>query len=122
MRLERSGQGMRARKNLTGASCVPYYRVPVSYRCFRPLLYQPCSRETCTQDWGVELESLSPLTVVKPGRSVCHVEEWLLFSGVEKPDNTDEAIAEALSPLAARAGIVLPVARFDSWKNAEPED
>ncbi len=80
-----------------------------------------CSWETYAQDWGVELESLSPLTLLGPGRAVSHTEEWYLFGGIGTPDNNDEAIAAALAPLAGKAGITLPVVSFDSWRNAEPE-
>lgn len=81
-----------------------------------------CSWETYTQDWGVELESLSPLTLLKPGRSLSHAEEWFLFPGVATPENTDDAIAAALTPLARAAGIALPVVSFDSWRNAEQDE
>jgi hypothetical protein len=81
-----------------------------------------CSWETFTADWGIELESLSPLTVLKPGRSVSHAEEWFLFADVPKPPVEEEAIARALAPLAARAGIELPVVRPFDWKQGESDD
>jgi hypothetical protein len=80
-----------------------------------------CSWETYTQDWGVEMESLSPLTRLAPGRSLSHVDEWFLFPGVARPANTDAAITASLTPVAPRAGITLPAAGFTGWRDAEPE-
>jgi len=80
-----------------------------------------CSWETFTADWGVELESLSPLTVLKPGRSVSHAEEWFLFDGVRKPAAVEEEIAESLAGVAGRVGIQLPVVTPFHWKDAREE-
>ena len=80
------------------------------------------SWETFTADWGVELESLSPLETLKPGRDLVHAEDWFLFAGVPRPPVDEEAIARALTPLAALAGIQLPVVRPFDWKDAERDD
>ncbi len=80
-----------------------------------------CSWETFTADWGVELESLSPLTVLKPGRSVSHLEEWFLFEGLSKPALTEDEIADSLAGIAGRAGIELPVVTPFDWKDARED-
>jgi hypothetical protein len=81
-----------------------------------------CSWETFTAGWGIELESLSPLTTLKPGRSVSHAEEWFLCADVPKPPVDEEAIARTLAPLAAQTGIELPVVRPFDWKQGESDD
>ncbi len=80
-----------------------------------------CSWETFTADWGVELESLSPLTLLKPGRSVSHAEEWFLFDGVRKPALVEEQIAETMAGIRERAGIQLPVVTPFNWKDAKED-
>ena len=80
-----------------------------------------CSWETFTADWGVELESLSPLTFLKPGRSVSHAEEWFLFDVVPRPAVAEDEIAGSLSGIAERAGIQLPVVTPFNWKDAKED-
>lgn len=48
------------------------------------------SYETYTNDFMMEMESLSPISMVEPDDSITHVEEWNLFDGVEKPNNEAE--------------------------------
>jgi hypothetical protein len=48
------------------------------------------SYETFTNDFMLEIESLSPLTMLKPGESLLHEENWYLFKGVDVPENEDE--------------------------------
>lgn len=79
------------------------------------------SWETFTADWGIELESLSPLQTLEPGRALAHAEEWFLFPDVPRPPVEEEAIARALAPLAAKAGIELPVVTHAHWKDAESD-
>ena len=50
------------------------------------------SYETYTTDFMTEMESLSPLTKLNPDESVCHVEEWDLIKGVDKPSNDEKEI------------------------------
>lgn len=60
-----------------------------------------CNFELYTEPGFLELESLAPLTVLKPGQSVEHVEDWMLFDGV--PAGDDETwIDHAILPLVAR--------------------
>ena len=53
------------------------------------------SYETYTSDTMLEMETLSPLTLLKPDNSVEHVEVWDLFDGVSMPSN-DEAEIEKI--------------------------
>lgn len=49
------------------------------------------SFETYTTDFMLEIESLSPLTLLDPEASVSHIEEWELIDNVGMPtDNEDE--------------------------------
>lgn len=41
-----------------------------------------CNFELYTEAAFLELESLAPLTILQPGQSVEHVEDWMLFEGV----------------------------------------
>lgn len=74
-----------------------------------------CSWETYSSYWGIELESLSPLQVVKPGNCVEHVDEWFVFSGMSVPEREDAAIEAALNSIANEAGIELPVISSVGW-------
>jgi hypothetical protein len=42
-----------------------------------------CNFEVYTESAFLELESLGPLECLKPGAALTHVEEWLLFEGIE---------------------------------------
>ena len=57
------------------------------------------SYETYTNDFMLEMESLSPLCTVDPAESMEHEEIWMLVDGVEAPEDDDEAIAEAVQTL-----------------------
>jgi hypothetical protein len=81
-----------------------------------------CSWEAYTAEWGMELESLSPLTLLAPGNSLSHTDEWFLFAGVSRPDVDEDAVAEALAPLAGPAGIRPPVVDYRGWKNPDPDE
>ncbi len=48
------------------------------------------SYETYTNNFMVEMESLSPLVTLAPGASVEHVEDWMLFKNVSMPENEDD--------------------------------
>jgi hypothetical protein len=47
------------------------------------------SYETYTNDYMVEMESLSPMTLLQPDETVAHVEEWELIEGVPVPSNDE---------------------------------
>ncbi len=53
------------------------------------------SYETYTNDFMLELETLSPLISIEPGMSVEHSEKWELYDSIPVPEN-DEAEIEAV--------------------------
>ncbi|HEY0943798.1 MAG TPA: hypothetical protein VGD81_00970 [Opitutaceae bacterium] len=61
-----------------------------------------CAFETFTNGEMIELETLSPLVKLEPGKSVTHVEHWGVLDGLKKP-NTDKAFAELAAAVAAWA-------------------
>jgi hypothetical protein len=58
-----------------------------------------CAFELFTNGKMIELETLSPLVKLEPGKSISHVEHWGVFDGLKKP-STDDAFAD----LSAAAG------------------
>lgn len=60
--------------------------------------YCGSSYETYTIDWMLEMESLSPLVILKPGDSIEHTETWFLHDNVKVPKNEKE-IDEIIIPL-----------------------
>ncbi len=54
------------------------------------------SYETYTIDFMLEMETLSPLTVLEPNTYVEHIEKWELFDNVPMPPNDEAEIAKAL--------------------------
>ncbi|HEX2946150.1 MAG TPA: hypothetical protein VHT96_09385 [Clostridia bacterium] len=57
-----------------------------------------CSYETYTNARFMEMESLSPITLLDPGETVIHTENWSLYDNVEKPKN-EKDIDEHIVPL-----------------------
>jgi len=57
-----------------------------------------CNFETFTNSDMLEVETLGPLTKLKPGQTVEHVETWSLFDNVPAPQN-DRDVARYVSPL-----------------------
>ena len=72
--------------------------------------YPDCgsSFETFCNDWMIELETLSPLQILEPGKSVTHVEYWGFFSNLPKPESR-EVYGGAFRPA------------IDSWLASLPE-
>ncbi len=61
-----------------------------------------CNFELYTEPGFLELESLAPLTVLEPGQSVDHIEDWMLVGGV--PAGDDETwIDQTILPLVEKA-------------------
>ena len=56
-----------------------------------------CNTECYCNDRFVEVETLGPLTLLKPDATVTHVETWQLRSNVQKPDAEAAAISIAQS-------------------------
>lgn len=55
------------------------------------------SYETYTNDFMLEMETLSPLTLLKPEASAEHVERWELFDNVPMPSNNEEEIEKIIA-------------------------
>ncbi|MFZ0956384.1 MAG: hypothetical protein WAN60_08570 [Candidatus Sulfotelmatobacter sp.] len=62
-----------------------------------------CSFETFTNNEFLEMETLSPLTKLAPGKTAEQVEHWSLHRNVKLTDLTEDAIDAAILPLL-RAG------------------
>ncbi|HHY79459.1 MAG TPA: hypothetical protein GX516_03735, partial [Thermoanaerobacter sp.] len=54
------------------------------------------SFETYTNDWMLEIETLSPFTKLQPGETVEHIEEWELYNNVNVKDIDEGAFDEAV--------------------------
>jgi hypothetical protein len=54
------------------------------------------SYETYTNDLMLEMETLSPLTILEPASSIEHSETWELFDDVPMPRDNEAEIEEAL--------------------------
>jgi len=52
------------------------------------------SFETYTNDWMLEIETLSPFTKLQPGETVEHVEEWELYNNVNVKDVNEDLFDE----------------------------
>jgi hypothetical protein len=59
------------------------------------------SYETYTNDFMLEMETLSPLTLTGPGSHREHTEQWELFDGVASPSENEEDIETTLGQRAA---------------------
>ena len=44
-----------------------------------------CNFETYDADWGIEVESLSPLQMIEPNQTLWHTERWEIHSGISLP-------------------------------------
>lgn len=55
------------------------------------------SYETYANDFMLEMETLSPLTLLKPDDCVEHIEEWALIDKISMPSDEDGEIEKALA-------------------------
>jgi hypothetical protein len=53
--------------------------------------------ETYNSDFELEMESLSPLTILKPDEVITHIERWELIKGVKIPPDDDDLIDEMVN-------------------------
>ena len=60
-----------------------------------------CSYETYTNDFMLEMETLSPLQTLLPGETVEHRERWELYRDIPEPSGEDE-IEAIISPLVGK--------------------
>jgi hypothetical protein len=58
-----------------------------------------CSFETFTNDEFLEIETLGPMTLLRPGQTVELVEQWGLFRNAKLTQITDEELDNVLLPL-----------------------
>jgi hypothetical protein len=73
------------------------------------------SSQTHSAGWGIDIESLSPLQLVQPGKTISHDEEWFVFDCPKRPSIDEDEIAGVLEPFARRAGLELPVVTGELW-------
>jgi hypothetical protein len=64
-----------------------------------------CSSEAFTAGWGIDIESLSPLQLVQPGKTVLHDEEWFVFECPKRPSIDEDEIANVLEPFCATGSV-----------------
>lgn len=64
------------------------------------------SFETYTNDFMLEVETLSPMVSVNPGEMIEHIEVWNLTADVEAPQNTEQAIQDAVDKLNIPAPLI----------------
>lgn len=57
------------------------------------------SFETYTNDFMLEIESLSPLVSVNPRELIEHMEIWTITPDIKAPENTEESIQKAVDAL-----------------------
>ena len=63
-----------------------------------------CSFETFTNNEFLEMETLSPLTKLAPGKTAEQVEHWSLHRNVKLTELSDDAIDAAILPLVRAGG------------------
>ena len=80
------------------------------------------SYQTYTSYWGVELETLSPLQIVKPQKTLTHEERWYVAESKGLPTYCEDEIAGKLEPIARATGITLPVVSGEGWDPNFEED
>lgn len=83
---------------------------------------QGCCYETITSDWGIELESLSPLQTVKPGKTLSHEERWYVVESAQRPSRDEDEINMLMAGIADKTGIELPVVSSTAWDPYFEED
>ena len=64
------------------------------------------SFETYTNEFMLEVETLSPMMTVKPGEMLEHIEVWNITPEVKAPENTEESIQAAVDKLNIPASLV----------------
>jgi hypothetical protein len=63
-----------------------------------------CSFETFTNNEFLEIETLGPMTDLRPGQTVEHAEHWALFRDVIPNSLTDEELDRVFAPLLKTVG------------------
>ncbi len=73
------------------------------------------SWQTHSAHWGIDIESLSPLQIVKPNKTISHEEEWFVFKAPKRPEINEDEIETILKPFSQAAGFELPVVNAEGW-------
>jgi hypothetical protein len=60
------------------------------------------SYETYVNDFMLEMETLSPLTMLQPDASIEHIEKWELFDNVPMPSNEEAEIEKVIKRYKAK--------------------
>lgn len=82
-----------------------------------------CNCETYTSSWGVEIESLSPLKIVKPGKTYIHEETWYVMESPGLPTYDENEVEAKMKPIAEFCGLELPILTGEGWDpNFEEDD
>jgi len=69
-----------------------------------------CNLECYVQNWGAEMEDLSPLRTLQPGEMYEHKNEWYIFDNVRCPDASDEeGLFQALRLPIETIGLTMPM-------------
>jgi len=63
------------------------------------------SYETYTNDFMLEMETLSPLTILEPGSYIDHLEKWELFDDVRIPANEEPEIEKIMTKMVSTDNI-----------------
>ncbi|MBI4687031.1 MAG: hypothetical protein HY756_04525 [Nitrospirae bacterium] len=63
------------------------------------------SYETYVNDFMLEMETLSPLTLLEPDTNIEHIEEWSLFDNIQMPSDSEEYIERALTGVMRPLGL-----------------
>ena len=65
-----------------------------------------CNFETFTNEFMLEIESLSPLRTLQPGEAVEHTEKWYLLGDTPQPPALqDQDLGEWIAPLLGKLGV-----------------
>ena len=78
--------------------------------------------QTYSTYWGIELESLSPLKLVKPGKTYSYEERWYVCEANGLPPTDEDGIADVMAPIAKETGIQLPELSGEGWDPAFEDD
>lgn len=69
-----------------------------------------CNCECYVQDWGGEMEDLSPLKTLQPGEVYEHQNDWYIFDNVQSPEGKNEGeLFDTLCPIITKVGLEMPV-------------
>ncbi len=74
-----------------------------------------CSFETYTADWGIEIETLSPLKTVQPDETYELVNRWYIIGDVDRPSWDEDEIDEIMGRISEEVPITIPYEAHNVW-------